>query len=107
MSGRPKGSRNRVTIAASLAFGDDVTLGELCRRHAPEAFQVALALMRDSKMSGATRAFIVAQIFDRGYGKATQTHWHEGDVKVQHTITDDDRAKALAAFMRRTGYKPQ
>jgi hypothetical protein len=103
--GRKTKSKNKATRLIVDELGDGWTLTQACQALTPKALKAIERVMDDSRMSGSAITTAATTIIYFGHGKPTQTHKHEGEVKVQHTVTDELRAKALAAFLARTGAK--
>lgn len=93
-SGNPRG---RPKIPAEVR--------ELARALSVEAIETHAAIMRDVEAPPAARGASANAILDRAWGKPAQAitgEDGEGPVEVALTVTDLDRAKALAVMIAKT-----
>jgi hypothetical protein len=94
LGGRPKGSLNKATA----------DIRELARKYVPAALE-QLAHLSVNAQSESARVAAIKEILDRAYGKSMQALEHSGNeggaIKVEE-VTDEKRARALAAFLART-----
>jgi hypothetical protein len=78
---------------------------ELARALSVEALETHAAIMRDVEAPPAARGASANAILDRAWGKPAQAHTGEdgeGPIEMSVSLTDLDRAKALAALVART-----
>ena len=66
-AGRPKGSRNRATLAREAGLPDAV---EAARAHAAQAFEVLAGVMGDTEAPASARVKAAGMLLDRAYGRA-------------------------------------
>ena len=96
--GRQAGTPNKITAE----------IKEFAQKYGREAIEVAAKIMRSDTAPEAARMSAVNTILDRAYGKAPQALEHtgkDGGPIETRNITDEMRAKALTAFMAKTGVK--
>ena len=75
-AGKPKGSRNRATVAQKATFA------ELAKALAPEALQTLADVMRNSESDNA-RVAASNSIIERAYGKVQVQEPDDQDAKAQ------------------------
>ena len=94
--GRPKALRDIVELAQS---------------HAPDAIETLTTIMRNEEAPAAARIGAASAILDRAFGKAPQavqmSGLDGGPIEQRIEITDEDRAAALAEFIREMQEKNQ
>lgn len=65
-AGRPKGSRNKATLARAAGLPDAV---EAARAYAGQAFEVLAEVMGDSEAPASARVKAAGMLLDRAYGR--------------------------------------
>lgn len=77
---------------------------ELARAHTAEAIKTLASIMRAKRTPSAARVAAANALLDRGWGKAPQAITGEdgGPVQVDISLSDQQRARALAAFVAKT-----
>jgi uncharacterized phage protein gp47/JayE len=80
--GRQAGTPNKLTAVMKA------TLRETAAQYTEEAFNALLQIMRDPRASANARTRCAEIIFDRAYGKATQSIEHAGKdgVPIEHGV---------------------
>ena len=85
-AGRPKGSRNRATLAREAGLGGAV---EAARAHVECAFATLAEVMADDTAPAAARVKAAGMLLDRAYGRAPAVN----PVSAVRTLAERERAE--------------